>query len=110
MSATGRNDERGFTLVEALVVLAILGMIAAIGFPAIERAIGAQQRRLAAMEAEAALHAARAQAIRTARPVRTAHGLIFYADGSSSGGIVTVGDNGTRLSITAATGTIERLR
>lgn len=108
MSATGTNDERGFTLVEALVVLAILGMIAAIGFPAMDRAIGAQQRRLATIEAEAAFHAARAQAIRTARPVKAGHGLIFYPDGSSSGGTVTL-DSGLRLSVIAGTGAIERL-
>lgn len=108
MSATGTNDERGFTLVEALVVLAILGMIAAIGFPAMDRAIGAQQRRLAAIEAEAAFHAARAQAIRTARPVKAGHGLVFYPDGSSSGGTVTL-DSGQRLSIIPGTGAIERL-
>lgn len=110
MSATGRSDERGFSLVEALVVLGILGMIAAIGFPAMEKALARRQQTLAAGKTEGALHAARAEAIRTARPVRAEAGIVFYPDGSASGGIIEVdpGDAAIRFSVNASTGAIAR--
>lgn len=126
MSATGRVDQYGFTLIEMLVVLAVLGLVSGIAFPAVERSIAHQQFRLAAGEIEAALHESRAMAIATGS--RTAFspqdlargialdvprvGLTFYPDGSASGGTISVssGPRSTRFAIDAATGLIRRLR
>src|ERR1700741_3062673 len=68
MSATGKTDERGFTLIEMLVVLAILGLVAAIGYPAVDRALAGRHFAQAVASVEGQLHAARASAIATSRP------------------------------------------
>jgi len=124
MSATGRTDQRGFTLIEMLVVLAVLGLVSGLAFPAVEQSIGHQQFRLAVGEIEAALHESRATAI--AKGMRTSFalqvaangvavdlprgGLNFYPDGSASGGTVAVsaGPRRVRFAVDAATGQIRR--
>jgi len=129
----------GFTLLEALVVLAVLALIAGIGFPRVDAAM----RRFAAHEAAArvgrALHAARAAAFRRDMPVRfmildegrgfavlderdrvpadlraeaSSGSILFFPDGTSAGG--TVGLNGTggrwRWHVHPTTGMIEDAR
>jgi prepilin-type N-terminal cleavage/methylation domain-containing protein len=62
-------DHRGFTLIEALVVLAVVGLAAALGFPELQRGYGAIETRRARGEVATGLLAARALALRTDRPV-----------------------------------------
>jgi prepilin-type N-terminal cleavage/methylation domain-containing protein len=124
MSATGRIDERGFTLIEMLVVLAILGLVASIAYPAVDRALAGRHFAQAAANIEAQLHAARAGAIATARPtVFSPHDIaddvtlryprnppIFYPDGSAHGEavMVSLGKRDLRFTIDADTGEISR--
>jgi len=128
---TSGSDARGFTLLELLVVLAVVALIAAVVVPAIGTGSSSQPARRAAWDVAAALRTARADAIRrngesvltldvdertysvgddeTARPlpedvtytVLTAEGerknesrasIRFFADGSSTGGRVTMKD------------------
>lgn len=125
MSATGRIDERGYTLIEMLVVLAVMSLASGIAFPAVERAVAQQQFRSDVAASEALLRAARAKAIVRGEMVRISDqdapekvtltmprgALHFYADGSADGGRVTVsrGDRQARLEIDAATGLIGRV-
>ncbi|MFM9827779.1 MAG: Tfp pilus assembly protein FimT/FimU [Sphingomonas sp.] len=64
MLATGRRAA-GFTLIEALVVVAITGLISALAFPRLEAAIAAQEFRTSTATLVRALQGARAQAIRS---------------------------------------------
>lgn len=82
MSATGESRRRhGMTLIEALVVVALLGLVTGIGFPALERALGVLAFRQAASALAANLAVARAESQRSGRPVR----LRVAADGRSYG-------------------------
>lgn len=93
MSATGKPRTGvapgGFTLLETLVVLAILGLMAAIGFPQIDKAFRLQGARETATRVERALHAARASAVQRGEPVR----LVVAPDGHGFGD----GEGGERL-------------
>lgn len=125
MSATGRTEAAGFTLIEMLVVLAILGLISAIAFPAVERAVDGRRFSHAVAEVEDRLYAARANAIATARPAAftpeqdrdgiavavTGQAPVFYPDGSASAGTVTVsaGKRAARFRVDPGTGEIARL-
>jgi general secretion pathway protein H len=125
MSATGKIDEAGFTLIEMLVVLAVLALVSGIAFPAIDRALAARQFELAASGIEAALHQTRARAIAggvaTAfRPDVTAGdvaidlprgGIVFFPDGSANGGVVSIvsGARKLRFPVDGATGEIGRV-
>ncbi len=125
MSATGRTDERGYTLIEMLVVLAVMGLVSGIAFPSVERAVAAQQFRKDVAAAEALLRDARATAIARGVSVRISEqdapdkvaltmprgAQRFYPDGSADGGSVIVarGNRRARLEIDAATGLIRRV-
>lgn len=114
--AAGRAD--GFTLIEALVVLGVVGLVAGLAYPQIDRAMATLQARQARVEVAGGLLQARAQAMRVNRPVAlavTADGtgfsvgtapahtlpgaarldalpdrIWFYPDGSASGGAIGV--------------------
>lgn len=130
--------ERGFTLIEALVVLAVVGLIAGLAFPAIERAQAGLALRQARGAAEATLATARAQALRTGAPVALSAGrqglelngrsalpeavspvrieiapadIRFLPDGSVTGGRVTlIAANGsTTFAIAPGTGAVRSL-
>ena len=64
------NQERGYTLLELVIVVAILGMIAAVAVPSVSQ--GSDEKlRLAATEVASAIRFARSEALRTGE----GHGL-----------------------------------
>ena len=81
MSATGDASETGATLLEAMVVLAISGLIAGLAFPNIARGMQAQALRHEARTLVADLALARSDAIRRGQPVTFA----VAADGRAYG-------------------------
>lgn len=117
MSATG---ERGFTLLEILVTLAIFGLIAGIGYPAVTRLIDHAHFARAVAQTGTSLRLARALAIKSGSPVQLTLGsdahwlaggrvlgdalpqgvgavidpdtVTFYADGSAQPGEVRLSD------------------
>lgn len=122
MSATGKRGAAGFTLLETLVVLAIIGLIAGLSFPRLQAAIAAQQFRSSVAALTLALRETRAQAVRTggralfvlskdghsfavdarpqpALPAATKIASIdrgaiaFFADGTSTGGRLVISDS-----------------
>jgi len=100
--ATG---EAGFTLIEALVVLAVVGLLSALAFPAIDRARTAIMARAARAEQTHILLAARANALRYDRP--------FVLEAMPRGAGVSVapetapGQAGDRASAPAAAGVLQ---
>ena len=139
MLATGNTPTSGFTLIEALCVVAITALISTIAFPRLQSAIAAQEFRAASSRVELGLGETRASAIRTGEPVRflisrdgagfVAPGraeqqlpdavrlhqkgeIIFYSDGTSAGGEVSLtGKNmRTRFTIFPTTGLISAAR
>lgn len=115
------DPARGFTLLEALVVLAMAGLIAGLLYPQVETASFAVRQRMARENLAAAVEAARAAALRSGAPSvlsadRGATALVisgtrriivdpagrlpialrpqaiaFYPDGSTTGGLVVLG-------------------
>jgi len=69
MSAAGNRDA-GFTLLEALVVVAIVGMVAAIIAPNMATSLSLLSLRQSASVLQADLRTARATALRTGRGLR----------------------------------------
>ncbi len=133
MSAIGETarpcGERGFTLIEALVAVAIVALVAGIGFPRIEQSLSTWRMQSATVAVQAALEDARARALRTGTPARfaivadrgafarlgypparlqpsvrfgasSAH-IDFYGDGSSSGGRILLESESGRRSLLA---------
>lgn len=66
------HGARGFTLLEALVVLAVVGLIAGLAYPSLEKARHALAVRAAQAQVRAGVEAARAAALRLDRPTRLA--------------------------------------
>jgi general secretion pathway protein H len=138
MSAAGRarKDLGGFTLIEMLVVLAITGLVSALAFPALDRALRRQAFEAAANAIDLGLREARADAIRTSQPTRfvlgadrrsivrygappiviprdmtlslPTRGIGFYGDGTSTGGEIAIGGigRGRRLSVDPGSGAV----
>lgn len=106
----------GFTLLEMLVVLAILGLIAGLAFPAVERAQRRQAFLAAAAQVELAVRQARVEAMRRGT-IETAvmpaalpsgarletsrrEGLRFYRDGTANGAAIRITDGVHRFRLT----------
>lgn len=129
----------GFTLVEVLVILAILSLMAGIVFPSVEKAMRRQSFIDSARQVELGLRSARAAAVAGGgavrfRVARDGHGfnyagqehrlsdtvtialpekgIQFFADGSARGGEVEIADGRfrQRLAVNDALGTVERTR
>jgi len=126
MSAIGEGA-RGFTLIEMLVILAITGLIASLTFPAVERGFVRQAFEGAAAQLDGAVRGARADAMRTGRPVAVVlpadlpagitiaapeRALIFYPDGSSSGAALVLNAGARRrvLVVSVDTGLVRTER
>ncbi len=130
MSAAGdaaaRSADAGTTLIEALVVVAITGMIAALMFPSLQRMLGVLSLRQTASVLASNLQVARAQAIRSGSAVivsiapdgrsyasnagpsaaapadvrlvaRGGRSIVFYGDSSTTGGQIIVEGEGRRI-------------
>lgn len=140
MSATGENPsgppvrvppadcragfERGATLIEVMVALAILALVGAMAYPNMDRGFAQMQFRRATEQLSADLRSARGLALTSGRAVAVALGadgrgydpgtgavrravdgvhfsgsprVVFFADGSTTGGIIAVaGTRGSR--------------
>ncbi len=128
MSATG---ERGATLIEMLVVFAILALTAAIAAPSMDRALGRGGLAAAKAKLGADLRLLRGEALRRGVPAVLTPGgtaydaggrhrdlaqgitlagpaIAFFPDGSGSGGTVTLrrGGQSVAVAVDAATGAV----
>jgi general secretion pathway protein H len=127
-------NARGFTLLEMLVVIGVLGLIGGIAFPALDRAVQAQTFQTVTAQADLAIRTARADAIRTGatiavtpiddqtfgvaiggRTLRAAgvqieqpETLRFFSDGTSTGGTIqlSAGRRRFRIMIDPQTGVV----
>jgi general secretion pathway protein H len=137
-SSIQSHAEAGFTLIEALVVLAVLGLAAGISFPTVGAALRYQAFMDGATRFEASLRSARMQALRRGiivrfevssdqrgfgigeardllpdrlRAIPRAGGITFYPDGTATAGEVAVEDGvrTRRWRVRPTTGLIERI-
>ncbi len=137
MLATGKADPAGtagFTLIEMLVVLAVLGLVTGIVFPSVERALERSAKQQAVTQIIGAFAKARARAIQQGRSANLqiqpdgrglriagsvdlplpgslkltpqSGAVLFFADGGSTGGQFTLVDDrsSTRFSVDPVTG------
>jgi type II secretion system protein H len=86
-SPTGSKPEQGFTLTELLVVLAIMGLLAALAPPVLQSARAGILARATADKLAAKLDAAHDQALDTESTVNVPVGsqmAVFFPDGSAA--------------------------
>ncbi len=118
MSATGNGRDAGFTLIEALAVVAIAALVSGLAYPRMQSLIGGQEFRMASSAVTLGVRETRAAAIRSGEPARfriaqdaaafsvngraaqalpsavalksSGGALVFYPDGTSNGGALTL--------------------
>jgi general secretion pathway protein H len=81
MSATGDRSQSGFTLIEALVVVAITVLIAGLMFPRLQSAVSGQEFRLARSQMILGVRETRALAVRSGAAAQ----FVVGEDGSAFG-------------------------
>jgi general secretion pathway protein H len=134
MSETGRRGDAGTTLIEALVVVAITGLVATVGFPTLRQSLLTLSQRQTAVVVATRIRQVRADALRRDRPaafavspdgarygasrspatttppgvsLASASGaaIVFFGDGSSSGGVILVIAAGRRIPVVVSADT-----
>ena len=139
MSATG--SDAGMTLIEALVVMALMALIATIAFPQMQRMLNVLQLRETTGALMANLRVVRSDSVRgdqditfslspdgksyswSEGEVRQVPGpislksssgqtIVFYGDGTTSGGTITASAGGREISVSVdeATGAVSTRR
>jgi len=116
----------GFTLLELLVVLAVIGVAGAVALPAVAGRSATGQARVAARDLVTTLRAARAEAVAANRPVtventrRAPTGVqvaridggtrpvTFFPDGGSTGGRFLVQPGGIAVEIDWLSGAVRQ--
>ena len=102
-----RRPERGFTLTELVVTIAIAGILAALAVPSFNNVIATEHAKAAASELYASFYTARAEAIRLDQQMVTSAATGGWKYGwSTTGGGTTVDNHGAtkQTSITEASG------
>lgn len=93
-----RAGKAGFTLIEAMIVVGIIGVVAALGTPAMERFFIDLRTRSAARATADALRIARADAIRTGSP------HLVFLSAATGGNPPATDPSGTPLGADPSTG------
>ena len=91
-----RHDEAGFTLIEIICVLAIVGLLAAVALPAIPKGTSRARLEGYAMDIAALLKSDRLAAIRGGAPVASSVSIArhFVRSGAAAGGVQLPDDVG----------------
>lgn len=100
---TRDRNFRGFTIVEAMVVMAIIGVLAALAVPVFSRQRPRAHLAAATAELQSVVHGARQQALATGHDVWV---LVFpeFASGEGTGRVIVYEDGNFDFSVTNAPG------
>ena len=95
MARVGMQSNRGFTVVELLIVIVLMGFLSAISYPRFSAVRASAALRAARVQFGASLATARAAAVRFGRPAqlkRTGNTVQVRADTSGTGVFVSLGE------------------